>query len=127
MKEKRTSTDWEQLITSCQFDFIGTDPYYHLFNIEREPFSSILIKELLELAHKHNLEHQLWVQNFNLKKGDEDGIDKLMDTMYQMGVRNIAAWSYRGTEAMSKLATHDPEYTWERLCNKINELRSYEK
>ena len=38
---------------------------------------------------------------------------------FNEGIRNIFAWSYKGSEYMSWLASDDPEKVWEIQCDAL--------
>ena len=84
-------------------------------------------KRIAKLAKDYKKEGQIWILNFNIKKGEEKNIETAIDAAYKEGIRNIAAWSYFGTYQMSNLASDDPGKVWETLGKVYKKLTDIEK
>jgi hypothetical protein len=119
--------NWETFAGIGDLDIIGTDPYWPTdIEITKDDVIkkvSFFSRKIKELCDKYNKIGQIWILNFKIKSGTEDYIRVAVDTAYKEGIRNIAAWSYYGTEMMAKLSSDDPALVWKTLGKSYQKLR----
>jgi hypothetical protein len=105
---------WEQIVSLPQVDLFGTDPYWVLLGAEVREYvrkHSIRVKELCDL---HGKEPQAWVQAFLIPEDREEEVGTAAQTIYDVGIRNIAAWAYRGCHLID-IRCARPDKVWEIL------------
>ncbi|MEI8176292.1 MAG: hypothetical protein WCG78_05445 [Candidatus Omnitrophota bacterium] len=107
--------DWSKAARIPSLDIIGTDPYWKTGEKDVARLVGRASKRVYALSSRYGKEAQIWIMNLRIKKGTEKDISVAVKTAYDAGVRNIAAWSYRGTGCMSYLASDDPEKVWGTL------------
>jgi hypothetical protein len=54
----------------------------------------------------------MWVQAFDIAQGTEEDVRTAINVFKEVGIKNIAAWGYRGCKDMSYLACDDPDKVW---------------
>jgi len=107
--------DWTPVARIKSLDILSTDPYWHAGVKDVEGLVRHYARQVYHLAVRHGKEPQIWVLNFKIKKGEEEKIEMALEAAYAVGVRNFAAWSYKGTGQMSCLASDDPVRVWKTL------------
>lgn len=111
--------NWEVFAKIEALDIIGTDPYWPVDKtITEEDVRkkvSLFSKRIKNLCDKFDKEGQIWILNFNIKAGTEEYIKVAVDAAYSEGIRNLAAWSYYGTEMMDSLSCDNSHLVWETL------------
>jgi len=119
-----TFSDWSKVAKIASLDIIGTDPYWRKGQNTEQIKERVggQAKRIAKLAKDYNKEGQIWILNFNIAKGTEGDIELAINTAYEAGIRNIAAWSYYGTYQMSHLASDDPAKVWQTLGNMYKRL-----
>ena len=119
-----TFSDWSKVAKIKSLDIIGTDPYWRKGQTEKEIIERVggQAERIAKLAKEYNKEGQIWILNFNIAKGKEKDIEVAIETAYQAGIRNIAAWSYYGTYQMSNLASDNPKAVWQTLGKMYKKL-----
>jgi hypothetical protein len=113
--EEKELALWNRLASIETLDILGTDPYWWSKKIAVEPFVANYAEKIVKLAREHGKEGQIWVQNFMITPQTEEHIRTAIRTAYGAGIRNIAAWSYRGAGYMAWLRSKDPERVWKIL------------
>jgi hypothetical protein len=117
--------NWEEIAALPHVHEIGTDPYWtkgeKIVTISKtyHEYSGLLKK----IADKFNIEAQIWVKNYDIARGNEEAVEAATWAAYNEGIRNIFAWSYKGSAYMDKLASDDPEKVWEIQTNALLECR----
>jgi len=111
--------NWENIAKIKALDIIGSDPYWpteiEVTKEDVEKKVSSFSKRIMRLSEKFKKEGQIWILNFRIKKGTEKNITTAVEVAYKEGIRNIAAWSYYGTEMMHSLSSDDPALVWKTL------------
>lgn len=118
---------WAEFFQIPHLDIIGTDPYWIALGLDGDDvthhvrkFSRIVV----ELAATHGKESQIWIQAFNIPAGTETNIRRAVLTAAEEGVRNITAWSFKGTRMMSYIKSDRPEIVWETYISAIREIKN---
>ena len=65
-------TDWERAAVIEGLDNFGADPYWGNHD-EPDAYVTRYAAEILRVANAHGLDHHLWVQAFEIRKGHEPG------------------------------------------------------
>ena len=113
--------DWSRVARLPSVDILGTDPYWHPRQ-DLRGYVGAHAEELVTLTRLYHKEPQLWILNYRIPRGDEKKISLAIQTAYEAGVRNFAAWSYWGTGQMSFLASQDPDRVWGTLAKAYKKL-----
>lgn len=116
--------DWEMLSDIKTLDIIGTDPYWQPGNNRQYVYERLkkYSRIVLDIAKKLNKEAQVWILNFNIKKGEEPLIETAVNAAYEEGIRNLAAWSYYGAGYFSLFPSEDPKLVWDTLGKAYGKL-----
>ncbi|MCA9742250.1 MAG: hypothetical protein H6695_19110 [Deferribacteres bacterium] len=124
MQEKAFGvSDWEKIAQISELDILATDPYWIAFDRNLE-YVSENAKRIVNLSKRYNLEPQLLIQNFKIPKGRESEILEAIAIAYAEGVRNIAGWSFYGSEYMSYLKCDNPKDVWDLLGEVFGKIQS---
>ncbi|HEX5940024.1 MAG TPA: hypothetical protein VFZ12_06655, partial [Dehalococcoidia bacterium] len=115
--------DWSKAAAIPGLDIFGTDPYWFLFDVEPEHFMRAFSERAIETAHGNGRESQLWLQAFAVPEGREEELLMGAQVASQLGADSLAAWSYRGTASMSKIASARPEIVWEVVGRAFADVR----
>jgi hypothetical protein len=107
--------DWTRAAAIPGLDIFGTDPYWFLFDVEPERFMRAFSERAIEVARFHSCQSQLWLQAFGVPQGREDELRMGAAVAKELGADSLAAWSYRGTASMSKIASARPDVVWRTL------------
>ena len=111
--------NWDDFAKLEHVDEIGTDPYWQKGESETDISRSYhaASQQVMCLAEKHNKEAQMWIKNYHIQANNEETVAAATWAAFNEGIRNIFAWSYKGSEYMSWLASDDPEKVWEVQCD----------
>lgn len=120
---KHALQNWAVVAKIKSLDILGTDPYWHFGVKDVEAFVRPYARKVSQLCRTYGKEPQFWVLNFKIRKGKESEIRIALETAYEEGIRNFAAWSYRGTGQMSALASADPPTVWKTLSRTYHTFR----
>jgi len=111
--------NWEEIASIPSVDEIGSDPYW-----KTDEKSATITKTYHEIAalvkriaDKYGKEAQMWIKNYDIPRNNEDAVAEATWASYNEGIRNIFAWSYKGSSYMTSLASEDPEKVWEIQTN----------
>lgn len=117
--------DWDRIAQLPFVDEISSDPYWEKTTCseEIEKNYQTISKRILSLAQKYGKEAQIWIKNYQIIDGKESDVRLATQEAYRAGVRNIFAWSYRGSEYLSWLRSDNPELVWEIQCNALKTLK----
>ena len=115
--------DWEAAAAIPDLDIFGCDPYWLLFRAEPEAFVRPFTRRSVELARKHGLDVQIWVQAFAVPEGREEELAAGLKAAAEEGATHVAAWSFRATETMS-IRCARPELVWRVIGESFRELRA---
>lgn len=106
------------LFEHCSFDNVGTDPY--CISIKKpngkshtEAYSYVYnhTKDCLAITEGLGLDHNLWIQAYNIPAGDEEKIVTMADAAYEAGARTILFWGHHGCEGNEYRSEH-PLKSW---------------
>lgn len=116
------TSGWEYIARIPSVDIFGTDPYWILFNRELEEYVTGTCRRIIELCDKYGKEAQAWALAFAIPKGREEEVGRAVELMYETGIRNIAAWGYRGCDVIDIMAK-EPEKVWDILGNAYKKIQ----
>ena len=86
-----------------------------LKSLEVGKFVGYFSQKTQDLCKKYGKEGQIWIQSFKIPEGREQELTIAIDTAYNVGIRNIAAWGYDGCKSMSSVRSDRPDIVWEIL------------
>lgn len=109
--------DWEKAAMIKNVDIFGSDPYWYGYNKDVIEFVSSISKEVIALSQKYDKEPQIWIQGYRVPAHREDEILTAIDVAYNLGIRNIATWSFEGTDCMTYVRSERPDIVWQNISN----------
>ncbi|MDI6760816.1 MAG: hypothetical protein QMD05_08310 [Candidatus Brocadiaceae bacterium] len=115
--------EWEEAVKLEGLDVFGTDPYWLCFNKKMEDFVRDVSRTMVTLCAEHGREPQIWIQGFRVPAGREEEVGRAIKIAYGEGVRNIAVWSFQGSDCMSYLRSERPEVVWQKVSEAYRELK----
>lgn len=116
--------DWEPFGAIPGLDIFGTDPYWRAGDtVPMEPYVRPNAIAVRELCSKHQLRNQYWVQGYGFPAGTEHEIADAIGIAIEEGMTDIAIWSYRACEPMSKLWSEDIEATWRVVTETLRQAK----
>lgn len=107
--------DWEKAARIKAIDIFGSDPYWYGYKQEVTEFVSRISKEVIEISKRHNKEPQIWIQGYRVPAQREGEIITAIDVAYNSGIRNIATWSFEGTDCMTYVRSERPDIVWQNV------------
>jgi len=84
---------WKPYARIPGLDMLGTDPYWQLLGRPVEIVREYALA-IRKLCDEFDIEPQLWIQMFQLKKGREDEVGQAIDLALEAGIRNLAVWGF---------------------------------
>ncbi len=115
-------SSWEKLAAVPYVDIFGTDPYWIVFNKPLEQYVGEAAKKIVDISSRYGKEPQMWVQAYGVPAGREHEVGRAVEIIAEQGIRNIAAWSYRGAAPMN-IASDNPDRVWEVLGEAYRKVR----
>ncbi len=117
--------NWSEFAALEALDEIGTDPYWQVGETETAISKSYhqASCQIMKLAKEFDKEPQMWIKNYHIQSNNEETVAAATWAAYNEGVRNIFAWSFKGSAYMSWLASDDPEKVWEIQCTAFSECQ----
>jgi hypothetical protein len=106
--------NWDDFAAIPTVDILSTDPYWYGGRGEVTSYVSEWSKRLLDVCARFNKRHQIWIQAFAVPAGREIEIVQAAEAAYATGVRDLAAWGFRGSEANDYRAQR-PDITWQAI------------
>ncbi len=106
--------NWDDFAALPYVDNLGTDPYWYGQPVQVQAYVSEWSRKLLETCNRHGKDHHLWLQSFAVPAGREIEIVMGAEAAYAAGVRNLAAWGFRGSDANDYRAQR-PEVAWQAV------------
>ncbi|MCF0216151.1 MAG: hypothetical protein HUK21_06720 [Fibrobacteraceae bacterium] len=103
--------DWLKVAALPSVDEIASDPYWERGATEewvRTHYRETADK-LVSVAHTCHKDVQMWIKAYQIEEGREDDLAIAVEESLKAGIKNIFAWSYRGTETLSWLKSDNPE------------------
>jgi hypothetical protein len=112
--------EWDLIAGIPEVDIFSTDPYYHVFGLERE-WAIEAARKTIETAKTHGKQSQLWLQMFRLPKGEETAVASLIPEYASLGVDSIFGWCYLANKGTS-IASDDPDKLWNLVLEEYRNL-----
>lgn len=109
--------EWEKVAMIKSMDIFGSDPYWYAYKKEVAEFVREISSEVLSLSLKYKKEPQIWIQGYRVPANREEEIMTAVDVAYTTGIRNIATWSFEGTDCMTYVRSDRPEIVWQNVRN----------
>lgn len=106
--------NWDDLAALPAVDNLGTDPYWYGQKVGVQGYVGDWSRRLLETCARHGKDHHLWLQSFAVPAGREVEIVMAAEAAYAAGIRNLAAWGFRGSDANDYRARR-PEVAWQAV------------
>ena len=105
---------------------IGTDPYW--YGSGRDPYEYVYnsTKACVDTANAHGKDHNIWIQTYNHRVGNEEEVVTAYEAAYDAGARTIISWSFMGGEPNSYHA-ESPERTWKKTVEGVRRVRDMER
>jgi len=102
--------NWDRIASIKEVDMFSTDPYYHVFGLERE-WAIESARKTIETAKKHGKKSQLWLQLFRLSAGDEEDVASLVPEYVEMRVDSLFGWCYLANKGTT-ISSDNPDLLW---------------
>jgi hypothetical protein len=119
--------DWRPFAQIPGVDTFGTDPYWAVNPpVDLEPYVSQGAAEVRELCDEFGLRNQFWIQGYNFAAGHEWEPVRAIQIALEHGMSDLAVWSYRGCEPMSRLWPANIELTWSNIVEALIQARAGE-
>lgn len=117
--------NWDRIAELEFVDEIGSDPYWEKTTDTAEIIKNYahISQKTLSVAQKYGKEAQMWIKNYHIIANKEADVRYATEEAYNAGIRNIFAWSYRGSEYLSWLRSDNPELVWETQCSALDKLK----
>ncbi|HSQ40789.1 MAG TPA: hypothetical protein VLM37_00760 [Fibrobacteraceae bacterium] len=117
--------DWDRVASLPHVDEISSDPYWEKTTPPQSvaPTYAEVSTRLVDLAHRHGKEPQIWIKNYHIVSGTETCVVDATNTAFGAGIRNIFAWSYLGSSYLSWLRSDQPEKVWRLQCAALDQCR----
>ncbi|MFX0107333.1 MAG: hypothetical protein ACFE7R_03550 [Candidatus Hodarchaeota archaeon] len=112
--------DWDRIAAIPEVDMFSTDPYYHVFGLERE-WAIEAAQKTVETAKRHRKKSQLWVQMFRQEAGEEQAVASLVPEYADLGVDSIFGWSYLANKGTT-ISSDNPDLLWELVTTEYRRM-----
>lgn len=109
--------EWEKVAMIKSMDIFGSDPYWYAYKQDVTEFVHSVSNEVIALSKKYNKEPQIWIQGYRVPANREEEIVTAVDVAYDAGIRNIATWSFEGTDCMTYVRSDRPDVVWQNVRN----------
>lgn len=120
--------DWHPFGEIPGLDIFGTDPYWRAGDtVELEPYVRPNAAETRDFCDHHRLRDQFWIQTYNFPAGTESEVVTAIDIAIEEGLTDLAFWSYRGCEPLSKLWPANIDLVWDLVLRRLDTARNEEK
>jgi len=107
--------EWEKVAMIKSMDIFGSDPYWYGYKRDVTEFVRSVSNDVLTLSKRYNKEAQIWIQGYRVPANREKEIITAVDVAYESGIRNIATWSFEGTDCMTYVRSERPEIVWQNV------------
>ena len=114
-------TDWDRLAGLDDLDVFATDPYWAIHDRDPESFVAESTARTVDVADRHGLESQIWIQGFRLD-GDPaatEAVRAATRTALDGGTDSVFMWGYDGCASVSSIACENPEAVWEAYLDEL--------
>lgn len=119
--------DWRPFVQIPGIETFGTDPYWAVQPpVELEPYVSLGAREVRALCDEYGLKDQFWIQGYGFAAGHESEPVRAVQIALEHGMTDLAVWSYRCCEPLSRLWPADIECTWSAIVNALAQARADE-
>ena len=115
-------SSWDLIAAIDTVDIFGSDPYWYAYRLPMREFVSATTEKVISVSAEYGKIPQMWVQAYRVPMGREQEIADAISIIADMGIRNVAAWSFRGGSPMN-LQSDDPDLVWEVLGAAYGRLR----
>jgi hypothetical protein len=117
--------NWDKIAQIPYVDEISSDPYWEKTSSSEDAIKNYQYtsNKLFDLCQKYQKEAQIWIKNYHIVAGKENDIVNATKEAYLAGIRNIFAWSFRGSEYLSWLRSDNPELVWKTQCEALQNLK----
>ena len=108
---RTSASGWGRVASLAAVDEIASDPYWERGASEdwvREKYRETANK-LVEVASRYGKSVQMWIKAYQIEAGRENDLAIAVAESRSAGIKNIFAWSYRGTEILSWLKSDNPD------------------
>jgi hypothetical protein len=117
--------DWEPFGQIPGLDIFGTDPYWRAGGtVPLEPYVRSNARAVRDLCDRHGLRHQFWIQGYGFPRGTEEEVAQAIAIAVDEGMTDLAIWSYRACEPMSRLWSEDIDRTWQVALEALEAARA---
>ena len=121
---EHTFVHWEKVAALPEVDALAVSIFPQLFHQERDRFVSQWARRTVELCRANGKEPVVWLQAFLIGAGEEEELAKIAEMAYQEGVRNVAAWGFRGCAHMPAIRCQRPDVMWQVIGETFRALHS---
>lgn len=122
-EESREGLPWDRVSSLPGIDIFGTDPYWLIFERDVREFVAEQTRKVVAVCQERGIQPHIWAQAFKVPAGRESEIALALSTAKSEGATILAAWGYRGCEALSKIACDRPAVAWEIIGSAFSRLR----
>jgi hypothetical protein len=105
---------WDRFARLGNVDIFGTDPYWMWAGRTFSDYE-FFVRAVLELTGRHGKEAQIWIQACKVRAGEEEWVRRSIEKAWDLGIRNIMAWSFLGTPYMTWVRSDRPGAVWQEL------------
>jgi hypothetical protein len=123
--KERVVERWARFASIEAVDIFGTDPYWMWAGRTFSDYE-YFVRATVKLAERYDKEPQIWVQACKVRAGEEEFVRRSVETAWDLGVRNIMAWSFLGTPYMTWVRSARPEVVWKELSAAYLAIRKRE-
>ena len=104
------TSDWDRIAALPHVDELSTDPYWEQGDTAQrvhELYATYALR-VVEVAARHGKASQVWIKNYRLPQGEESHVQLATELARAAGCENLMAWSWKGSQWMSWLASERP-------------------
>ena len=111
---------WRPYASLKELDILGTDPYWQM---KGEPVEMVrdYAVAIRELCREFELETQLWIQLFKLRRGSGEEVKRAINVSLEEGIVNLAVWGFEGCDHEAWSRCESPEEEWKAAVDALEE------
>jgi hypothetical protein len=104
------TSDWDRIAALPHVDELSTDPYWETGDSAERvaELYRTYSRRVVEVARRHGKASQVWIKNYRLPHDEESHVQLATELAQEAGCENIMAWSWKGSQWMSWLASERP-------------------